>query len=118
MIPRDRRTFLFSATMTKKVDGVFFYCVCLGLCFLCLKRRLIETFIAWGFLVLITGPETTESSSERSCEVCSLKQIFHSRQTSAVLHFHTIKVQSKLQSITHCFMFLYKNTAADFVVLL
>lgn len=40
-----------------------------------------------------TGPETSEGSSERSCQVCSIHKILYSRQTAAILHLHTIKVQ-------------------------
>lgn len=45
------------------------------------------------YLNLFTGPETTESSSKRSCEVCCFYQIFYSRQATAILHLHTIQVQ-------------------------
>lgn len=111
VIPRDRRTFLFSATMTKKVDVVsVLSCIFCSLALLFDKKAngafnayftfMLTCVCTWVFF-LITGPETTESSPERPCKVCSLKQIFHGRQTSAVLHFHTIKVQGML----HCYMF-------------
>lgn len=83
VIPRERRTFLFSATMTKKVD----------------YRLLVITVRhccrALRFFCLFTGPEAAESRSERSREVCSVNQILHSRQTAAVLHLHTIQVQGR-----------------------
>lgn len=103
VIPRDRRTFLFSATMTKKVGGVPVLLCVSGFQVLLIVRRANGGSQCILFL-WFTGPETTESSPERPCQVCSLEQIFHSRQTSAVLHFHTIKVQGRLQAIVHCFV--------------
>lgn len=88
VIPRERRTFLFSATMTKKVGEYPRFALCdrpAGAA--TATNRAIHAVSFW-----FTGPETSEGSSERSCQVCSIHKILHSRQTAAVLYLHTIKV--------------------------
>lgn len=112
VIPRERRTFLFSATMTKKVEKHFlpFYYSdlvdgaddpqSLQPCLVGTLTEPVFCSLALKFSHLSTGPETTESSSERPCEVCSIYQILYSRQTAAVLCLHTIQVQGRAHSHT------------------
>lgn len=96
VIPRERRTFLFSATMTKKVDSIpVLFCVT-GRRFARKTKSITPHSFLW-----FTGPETPESSSERSCQVCGIHQILYSRQTAAILHLHTIKVQGRVHRNTH-----------------
>lgn len=40
----------------------------------------------------LSGPEAPKSSSERSRQMCRIHEVFHGRQTAAVLRLHPIQV--------------------------